>query len=472
MRRALLACFLAVAIAMPGFASAAAPERVVIRIVLKGLLNSSPEDVAHVARIERAMAERGVPVDIRIVDVSIAGYAQKLSLMLLSRDIPDLIGFQGADQRFVNQGILEDWRPWIARTKYLKAALWPHNRSRLENYPYLLNVFPARTLSPVIRQDWLAQTRLPLPQSLDQWTVFLQTVAGQHSDASRGVFAYGILAARNTDELDMIFDRAFGISTSWMRRPDGQWISSRVSAQELAKLQYYRMLVRSRLLDPEYVTTDWELKEDKFYTGRGGVAMVASGVNLDIYRAKLRQIAPGTELALLDPPGGIGKGLRAIDVSKEDRGFAMSVLSKHKAQVVALLEFMASPAGQMMDRMGFEGVHYVRRGGGFAVTPKHATWYPRFVNAHPSAWTPPTALLSPVAAATLDQGIAYFAEDNAVLFPDELLTARDATENYYRTSVYRFVSGQKPFEDWGAYVDGWYAAGGRKLTEYARSVLP
>lgn len=85
----------------------------------------------------------------------------------------------------------------------------------------------------------------------------------------------------------------------------------------------------------------------------------------------MRQIHPDATLTLLDPPEGpAGKGLAATDVSMETRGFAMSSLSKHKKEVMILLDFLASPEGQMMEQMGFENTHYVRKGNTINVTPK------------------------------------------------------------------------------------------------------
>ena len=91
--------------------------------------------------------------------------------------------------------------------------------------------------------------------------------------------------------------------------------------------------------------------------------------------------------------------------------------------------------------------------------------------ANPNAWQPPVDLLAPVAQASLDQGVKFFSADNSFVFPADLAVDVDAAENFYRTSVYRFVSGETSLDDWDAYVADFNAAGGAKLTEYARTVL-
>ena len=53
-----------VALALP-----VAAQPIPIRIVSKDLLTTNPDDVAHIERIEAALAERGTEVDIEIVDL-------------------------------------------------------------------------------------------------------------------------------------------------------------------------------------------------------------------------------------------------------------------------------------------------------------------------------------------------------------------------------------------------------------------
>src|SRR3712207_6908137 len=48
------------------------------------------------------------------------------------------------------------------------------------------------------------------------------------------------------DELDGIFDRAFGITGTWMQDASGEWVSARVSDQEREKLAFYRQLFEER----------------------------------------------------------------------------------------------------------------------------------------------------------------------------------------------------------------------------------
>lgn len=137
--------------------------------------------------------------------------------------------------------------------------------------------------------------------------------------------------------------------------------------------------------------------------------------------------------------------------------------------MVKLLDFIASPEGQAIERLGFEGEQYTKDGETIKPTDKLATWYARFLVA--ANWQPPVQWLSDAAQQSLKTISADFKPDNAFVWPAEYATDIDATENVYRAWVYKFVSGEAKMDQWDQFVSEWNAAGGEKMTEYARTVL-
>lgn len=156
-------------------------------------------------------------------------------------------------------------------------------------------------------------------------------------------------------------------------------------------------------------------------------------------------------------------------MSKESRGFAISALSEHKEAAFAVLDFMASPEGQMMDRMGFEGEEYTIVDGQVQVTDRIATWYARFMVA--ATWTPPVQWLRPAAQQHLANVGTFYVADNAFVWPPECAADLDATTNVYREWVFKFISGEAGMDQWDEYVAAWNAAGGERMTAHAQEVL-
>ncbi len=231
--------------------------------------------------------------------------------MLLSGDIPDLIYFQGGDAKMADQGILEDLNPWIEKSPNLKAALWPHNVERLKNYPYLLYIYPPRAPQPVIRKDWLEKLGIAAAADGRRVRGLLQGHPRRRSRRRRHPGQHASASPRPTTPTSStsIFNQAFGITGSWMKDASGEWVSSRITDQEKAKIACYAKLAAEGLYDKEYVTSKFDVKEDKFYTGKAGVIFGSSAEVIDIYGGKMRQAHPdeNVELALLPIPSGPGR---------------------------------------------------------------------------------------------------------------------------------------------------------------------
>ena len=449
-------------------------DPVTLRLVSKDLLTTNPDDVKEIAAIQAALKAKGTDLNIQIVDMPGSGYADALGVKLLSGDIPDVIYFQGGDKKMADQGVLEDLGPWIDKEPNLKAALWPHNVERLKNYPYLLYIYPPRAPQPVMRKDWFDKLGMAPPQTVDDYEKLFKAIhdADLDGDGKTGN-TLGLTGYANTSELDSIFNQAFGVTGSWMKDASGAWVNARITDAEKAKITFYAKLASEGLYDKEFVTNTFDVKEDKFYTGKAGVIFGSSPEVIDIYGGKMRQAHPGEDISLVLlplPKGPGGQGLAAVDVSKESRGFAIASTSQHKEEAAKLLDFMASTDGQNIDRMGFEGEQYTKDASGkVTFTDKISTWYARFFNA--ANWTPPTPLLSPTAQQALDTIKANFKPDNAFVWPADYATDVDATEKVYRSWVAKFVTGEASLDQWQQFVDEFNAAGNQHMTDYARTVL-
>ncbi len=464
------------AVAMLGALATPVLAQTTLRLVSKDLLTTNPDDVKEIEAIEAALKAQGHDIDIQTIDLpgGTQAYADALGVMLLSGDIPDIIYFQGGDQKMAEQGILEDLNPLIEGSEHIKDALWPHNVDRLANYPYLLYIYPPRAPQPVMRKDWLDELGLEPPQTVEDYEALFQAIhdADLDGDGTPGN-TLGLTGFGNTGELDSIFNQAFGVTGTWMKNADGQWVNSRVTDAERAKIEFYARLAEKGLFDKEYVTNTFDVKEDKFYTGKAGVIFGSSPEVIDIYTGKMRQAHPDEEIELVllpVPSGPGGQGLAAVDVSKESRGWAISSVSENKEEAFAVLDFMASKEGQDIDRLGFEGTHYTKdASGAVTFTDQISTWYARFFNA--ANWEPPVPLLSATGQAALDTIKANFVADNAFVWPAEFAADVDATEQVYRSWVAKFITGEASLDQWDQFVSEYNAAGGQRMAEYAATVL-
>lgn len=432
---------------------------ITLKIVGKDLPPTEQINIDHMDRIEKAMFEKtGQKINIELVKIAEGSYGEKLNLMIMGGDIPDIIYFQGNDQAVSNQGILEDLTPYIEQSEIMQNAMLDFNKKRLASYPYLLWLKPPRIRVPMVRTDWYEEYGKEV-ETLDEYYDMLKFFA------SKGEF--GLTDTGNTDRIDFVFNHAFGITSTWMEQ-DGQWVFSKITDQEREKLAFYRKLYAEGILDPEYITTKWDTMEDKLYTEKCGMVASSAGIIVDIYENKMAKSEAGSDLTILPPAKGVSQGY-TVDVTKETRGWAISAGSENKEAAWAFLEFMASDEGQMLDRLGFEGQHHVVKDGKIELTDSFNEWWPRFHEV--VGWESPVELLGDSAQRSLDLGVKFLKEDTNFLIPKKLAPTWDALQNLYREYSYKLISGEYSMDRFDDFVEQWYELGGDQLTDYAQEVL-
>ena len=440
---------------------------ITIKIVAKDITDGTEENVQHFERMEKAFREAtGISVDFEQVPISEGSYAEGLNLLILGGDIPDLIYFQGNDQAIANKGLLEDLTPYIASSPVIQDAMLDFNKKRLASYPYLLWLAPPRIRVPVIRSDWYEKAGIE-PVTVDEYYAMLKKIVESDFDGNGKIDSMGITDTGNTTRTDFIFNHAFGVTSTWLKK-DGKYVYSRVSEEEKNKLAFYRKLYAEGILDPEYITTKWDTMEDKLFSAKVGMIGGTAGLVVDIYEGKMKKSAAGGKLVALPPAKGVSQGF-TIDVTKETRGWAIYAGSKVKKEAWAFLEFMASNEGQIVDRLGFEGVHHRKEGDKYILADRFSEWWPRVHEV--VEWKSPAPLFGETASKSREIGVKYTKEDINFVLPKELATTWDALNNLYKEYSFNLISGQYSMDAFDEYVEKWYEIGGDKLTEYANKVL-
>ncbi|ATP41416.1 ABC transporter substrate-binding protein [Solibacillus sp. R5-41] len=445
--------------------------KTVIKVVFKDDGPSNPEAVKFYDALEVGLKEdKGLDIEFELVEVAQGSYAEKLNLLLYSGTIPDLIYFQGGDEQIASQGLLEDLTPYIEKSENLKGILQPHNKTRLENYPYLLWVKNIDNKVPVVRTDFLEQTdsgpALVQNPTVENYTAFFEELV------AKGLVKNGVTVAGDIAELDFIFNDAFGVTSSWLQQ-DGAYVYKKVSAAEKNKLAYYSELYSKGLLDNQYLTQAWDTKEDAFYNNQSGVVVGTNGKVVDFYNSRQMQVnGEAATLTVLPPAKGESQGFGATSVTKEARGLAISSQSPNKELVFEVLDYLASPNGLKLDALGYEGIHHTLNGDVIELNDKYySDWYTRY-------WEPmnadlgvkvseDTPLLSAPAKQSQEAVNSFYHEDNNFTIPEDMISQWDAMENLYKEYAADIITGKKSIDAFDEFVTKWYASGGEQLTKYA-----
>lgn len=330
--------------------------------------------------INEKMAAHGQYVNLEFMEPPAGSYATAVPIAMMNGDVEaDLIYFQGGDLALAQQGLFEDLNPYVEKSTFIKSIMTDVNRKRMENYPYLIWLAPSRIQIPAMRKDWAAQLdsyeKLIADPTVDNYYNLFKEMK------DKGLVEYAMTtdggSGDSTVRLDSIFNQAFGV-TGTIVKEDGKWIFSKESQAEKNKLEFYAKLYKDGLLDPEYLTDTWDTMEQKFYEGKTGI-IAGTLSSTQIYDNKMRSVnGEESELVILPPAKGVAQGYRAEDVTKEERGFAMNIDSKNKDAAWAVLEFMASPEGRILDKVGIEGKHYTVEDNKIVFTDRWPEWWARF----------------------------------------------------------------------------------------------
>ncbi|MFD0714433.1 extracellular solute-binding protein [Paenibacillus sp. GCM10027626] len=449
-------------------------EPVTLKIVYKDEGTTNPVSVKFFQTLEKALLkDEGLNVKFELVDLAQGSYAENLNLLLLGGTIPDIIYFQGGDQQISDQGLLEDLKPYIEKSKYIKSIMEPHNKTRMDSYPYLLWVKPLGSKTPVVREDWLkamdsSKALLENP-TVDNYYAFFKELTEKKPGGGKP--GYALTAAGDIAEINTIFNSAFGLDTTWLKKDDGTYEFAKISQKEKEKLAFYNKLYSEGLLDPQFITKQWDTKEDAFYKGEAAVITGTAGKIIDLYNSRMTELnGAGAKLVVLPPAKGEGQGFGATDVTKESRGLAISSQSAHKDVAFQIFDYLASPKGQMLDRLGFENEHYKVVDGQIELNDKYySEWYARFWE--PQEMKPETPLKTPLlgepGTKSLQAAADFYTEDNSFIIPEQYVASWDAMNNLYKEYATDFITGKKPLSEFDKFVEAWNAAGGTDLTKYA-----
>ena len=470
-----LAMLLSCTAALADIGTPDAPVKVTM--LLKDMPADDPAGQAFCKALNEKMAEQGMYVEFSFVDAPAGKYVEVMPLAVINEVLKaDILYFQGnTDSTAAEQGFLEDMRPYVEGSQYLKNIMYAHNTARLENHPYLLAAAPIAVFSPVIRKDWVAQLdsyeTLMADPTVDNYLAFFKELK------DKGLCEYPICVYGDHSRLDSVFGAAFGVTTTLVKTEDGKWVYKYVTDEMKNLLAFYAQLYADGMIDPEYLTNTWDVAEEKFYSGKAAMLIGKTGATINVYDNSM-QATNGADAALtVLPPAKseLGQYCAAVDVSKEERGRVISADSEVKEAAFAIFDFMASPEGRVLDLYGVEGFHYNIVDNKIVPIEGAPDWYGAFYDSLIGLENIPYEADAPMGEAgltSLDIASQYFLADNAVTLPSEYSAYWDAMISLFNEYAVDVIRGDKNTDsDWTAFVEAWNAAGADKISEYLGTVM-
>lgn len=424
--------------------------------------------------IEEKMAEQGDYVDLVILESPAGTYGEAVPLAFRTGQLDvDLLYFQGGDEAIANEGLLENWLPYIENSTYLGEIMEEYNVERVTNYPYLLWISPATLYIPMMREDHLQaigmlETLRNDPTVDNYYQAFKALV-------DEGIVKYAVSGDGGLTRLDHVFNHAFGVTSTIMKNDEGKWVYSVATEYTKEKLAFYAKLYAEGLIDPEYLTSKWSDVAQKFYAGELAMVAVTQGGVVDSYATKIElNQGEAAKAVVLPPAKGVSQKYYSVSVAKETRGWAISADSEVKEAAVAIMDFMASPEGRIIDKLGIEGIHYTIEGGTVTLTESYSDWWSKFwetFNNLDESFVDKNILMTEQAWQSMDMAKEYYAEDIDVVLPADYLPSYDAVMELYNQYATDIILGQRPVDDFDEFISLYGGYGGDALAEYLATVL-
>ncbi|WP_035737727.1 extracellular solute-binding protein [Glycomyces arizonensis] len=230
--------------------------------------------------IDEALSEIA-GVDLSVQWVPNSDYGAKTNTVLAGDDIPDVMVIQGKDQAFVQTA--EAGGFWDL-TDYLASGDYPNlvtenpevqEASSVNGKVY--GVYRARDVirhSVIIRQDWLENLGLELPETTDDLMEIARAFTEDDPDGNGEDDTYGMIniawsGLGNGSPYDAI-EVWHGAGNLW-RDEGGELVPSFTTDEWKQALGYERELIQNGYVNPDYATLDGAKWNEPFLNGEGGI---------------------------------------------------------------------------------------------------------------------------------------------------------------------------------------------------------
>jgi len=285
--------------------------------------------------------------------------------------LPDMIefswgGYPGGADAAIKDGVIldlsvliDDYAPNLKKVleeneQYLKPITT--DSGKIYGFP-VLNVGKYRTFGGIIiRQDWLNDLGLKMPETIDEWETTLRLFKEQ-----KGASAPLALTKEHfTQSNSFHFAGAFDTHHS-------DYIDNGVYKYPFLEdnyVDYLRLMNKwysEGLLDIEFDTNSLEVVDAKMTTGQSGVTYGYIGSTLGKYMNKMKMVDTSYSIAGAPfPVLNMGDTVRFAECQPEASNMVVAITANCKDPVGAVkwLDFLYSPEGDRLKNFGVEGVTY------------------------------------------------------------------------------------------------------------------
>ncbi|HML45734.1 MAG TPA: extracellular solute-binding protein [Clostridia bacterium] len=323
--------------------------------------------------------------------------------------------------------------------------------------------------SPMIREDLLAETGLPMPTTFDELTEVLRAIKANHPDI------YPVANRNGTTNLFTCYAYAMGLGSGVYWEPaQNAYVYAQMQPGFADILKVFADWYQEGILDPDYAVSSGSQWQEKLASGRSSFFFDNPSFAANFNKALAVDNAAQAFVPMEIP--AYGDTQRGLYYMKNDLGATtLSADTKDPELACKFMDYLYSDEGCDLTNWGLEGVQYTREGDAYALIPSAIEQYR-------STADPLRAFYGDIGAGKL--GLARYIDERAqdaffdeqmkawyatwetwsfmgemVIDPpftaeenEELVTLRTKVNTALETEYDKFIMGQAPIEDWSRVV--------------------
>ena len=305
---------------------------------------------------------------------------EQFSLMIASRDLPDLITHEwfnypgGPDKAIDNNLIIPlndymdsyapNFKKWATQEMYAKDVMT--DAGNYFEFP-VINLEDARIFGGLIlRGDWLKELNLSVPETIDEWDTVLRAFKEKKGATSPITGHPDIFTGHEGWNSGFDVGKALYVENGKVKYGPAE----PAYKDYIAKLaEWYA----DGLIDRDYATNSGSIVDAKITSGEAGALFCYIGSGMGRYMRSVRQTNPDFELVAAPYPSPEkGKAPRFMEAkfNIEGGGTSVSTACKDPETAIKLADYFFSEEGRLLINFGIEGDTYNMVDGHPAYTDK------------------------------------------------------------------------------------------------------
>lgn len=312
--------------------------------------------------------EKRTGIHINFIHPPIGQGEEQFSLLIASREFPDLISYNwinypGGPDKAIDDNVIvalndaiqanaSNFQSWAAQEKYAKDL--KTDTGKYFGFP-AINTGDYRIFGgPCLRGDWLKELGLSIPETIDEWDTVLRAFKEKKGAAAPltgdvGMFNY-------MDVWNSGFDVGIRLYIE-----DGKVKYGPAEPGFKAFLTKFHEWYADGILDVDYQTNTGLLLTEKLTNGESGAAICYIGGNIGTYMNMMKDKDPNYEIVAAPHPAaqkGQAPRFMTAEYDVEKPFLAVTTACADIDTAVKWIDYFYSEEGRMLVNFGIEGDTY------------------------------------------------------------------------------------------------------------------